>query len=117
MGYSLAISYVKSVDAWDPELGAAGRPRDVDEKSMGGSFENTKPNKADIAHVLKEDFFLDFNEAQHDPERDGRFMITQVEDDDGNKDAKGRWLADYDIQIVIQRTTPVKVGPLGTPSF
>lgn len=117
MGYSLTISYIKSVDAWDPEQGASGRPRGVDKKSMSSSFENTKPNKMDITYILKEEFYLDFSEADHDPEEDGRFMITQVEDDDGNKDVKGKWLADYDLRIVIQKTTPVKVGPLGTPSF
>ena len=117
MGYSLTILYVKSIDAWDPEQGASGRPRDIDEKSMSSSFENIKPNKTDIVHMLKEEFYLDFGEAHHDPETDGRFVITQVEDDDGTRDAKGRWLADYDLRVVIQKTTPVKVGPLGTPSL
>jgi len=117
MGYSLTISYVKSIDAWDPKQGAAGRSKDIDEKSMSSSFENTRPNRSDIAYILKDEFYLDFNEARHDPEMDGRFVITQLEDDDGNRDAKGRWLADYDLHVVIQKTTPVKVGPLGTPSF
>ena len=117
MGYQVTIQYMKSIDKWDPETGAEGRPRDVDEKTTTRSFENVKPSKADITYMVKEDFFLSFDDAHHDPEREGRFVITQVEDDNGNQDEKGRWLADYDIQISIVKTIPVKVGHFGTPSF
>jgi|GEM_PF-6426999 len=116
MGYLVTISYLKMVDGWDSEQGASGHPRDVDERKTSKSF-NHKPTKIDIARMVMNEFFLSFDDARHDPEVDGRFTISQIEDNDGNKDSEGKWLADYDLAISIEKTSHVKVGSLSTPSF
>ena len=116
MGYLVTISCLKMVDEWDPENGAAGRTREIDEQSTSKSF-NHKPTKFDISRLVNEKFFLTFSNAHHDPEVDGRFNISRIEDNDGSEDPNGKWLADYDLQIGIEKTSPVKVGPLDTESF
>jgi hypothetical protein len=116
MGYLVTISYLKMVTEWDPEQGATGNPRKVDEQRTSKFF-NHKPAKIDISRLVNKKFRPTFSNAIHDPEVDGRFNISRVEDDDGSEDPNGKWLADYDLQITIEKTSPVKVGPLNTNSF
>ena len=116
MGYLVTIAYLKSVDEWDPEQGAAGHSRDIDHQQLSKDF--TDPvSRDDIDHLIKKKYYLTLDDARHDPEEDGRFLISQIEDEDGAPDPNGKWLADYDLRITIMKTSSVKVGALGTPSF
>jgi hypothetical protein len=121
--YQIQISYQKYVDKWDPRAGAAGKPRFVDSQVFSTNRDH-KPTLKDVADLIEDKFFLNFKNAVPrlpgllpDPLYDGYFDLSRLEDDNGNADSKGQWLADYEIIIEINKLSPVKVGSFGFKNY
>jgi hypothetical protein len=114
--YIIRFSGEKRVDDWDPEQGAAGKDRIVD--NWEASIEsNTKPTLAQFNDFTYDRYGIGAREFRYwpnEPPWSGRFSANRVEDADGNSDNNGKYLADYDVYVTCVPTqNPVPVGHLG----
>jgi hypothetical protein len=111
--YTIHFSGEKRVDDWDPENGALGKDRIVD--NWEATIEsNLKPTLSQFSDFTYNRYGIGPNKFRHWPDEPGRFSASRLEDNDGNEDKNGRYLADYDVHITCTPTQDtVPVGHLG----
>ena len=115
--YIIRFNGEKRVDDWDPEQGAAGKNRIVD--NWEASIEsNTKPTLAQFNDFTYDRYGIGTREFHYWPDQPGRFSATRIENKDGKHDKNGRCLADYNVYVTCVPTqNPVPVGHLGLKSI
>jgi len=101
--YEITFTCVKTVDDWDPENGAQGRERIVDQWSK--TYETrARPTRNNLPSRFT-DFMYERTglTIHHDfvywPDEPGRFTTSCLENAEGFYDVEGRYLADYDVRI------------------
>ena len=111
--YIIQFDGEKRVDDWDPEQGAAGKDRIVD--NWTATIEsNARPTLAQFSDFTYNRYGIGPNKFQYWPDEPGRFSANRLEDEDGNDDEEGKYLADYDIYVTCTPTQdPVPVGHFG----
>lgn len=111
--YQITFYATKTVDDWDNENGASGKIRMVDEwKKVTES--NAKPTRTDFANFVYDRYSLATNQFRHWPDDPGRFTTNRIENNDGEEDPNGKYLADYDVVVQCRPISrEVKVGTFG----
>jgi hypothetical protein len=116
MKYQITFNAMKSVQDWDNENGASGDIRDID--AWSATIEsNAKPTRKDFVDFLYDRYSLNLNQFRLWPDEPGRFTTNRIENDNGEEDKKGKFLADYDVRVEcrpIQKEVPV--GTFGLKS-
>ena len=113
MKYQITFHATKMVDDWDNEQGASGKTRMIDEWSHSMES-NSKPTRTDFANFVYDRYSLATNKFLHWPDEPGRFTISRIENNDGEEDPSGKYLADYDVTVTCRRLSPdVPVGTFG----
>jgi hypothetical protein len=113
MKHQITFHATKMVDDWDNERGASGKTRMIDEWSHTMES-NAKPTRTDFANFVYDRYSLATNQFRHWPDEPGRFTINRIENDGGEEDPGGKFLADYDVTVTCRRLSPdVPVGTFG----
>lgn len=117
MSYKVEINCLKSVDRWGKD-GAEGKGRDVDAWSNYNVIERM-PEINDIDRLLDR-YDLEFSKFSFMPDdelNDGkkRFTFCRIENNEGEEDDNGNWLADYDIYVAVDKVEPVECPDFGLP--
>jgi uncharacterized protein (DUF2141 family) len=104
--YLLEIQLTKTVDGWNNEKGAKGAQRFSDHWNTTTKVSDL-PTKETIQRLLESsDRCLTFSEFNlFDP---GHYVLAVLENDNGDRDDNGKWLADYDIYIGVYKLDWVK---------
>lgn len=115
--YIISFNGEKRVQDWDPEQGALGNDRIVD--NWNSSIEsNAKPTIAQFSDFTYPRYGIGPNKFRYWTDEPGRFSASRVEDGDGNENKHGKYLADYDVYITCTPTqNPIVVGHLGLKSI
>lgn len=118
MSYRIEITGIKSIDRWAG--GAEGKPRDIDAWSNDCILERI-PEIKDIDRLLDR-YGLEFSKFSIIPDYEStnfphkkRFIMTRLEDDGGEPDENGAWLAYYDIYVTVDKIEPVECPDFGFP--
>jgi hypothetical protein len=114
MRYLITFTANKTVQDWDDKDGASGAFREVD--TWSATIEsNAKPTQEDFSDFVYDRYSLKANQFRHWPDEPGRFSLSRIEDRDGQGDPKGKFLADYDVNVTCRPISyDVPVGTFGT---
>jgi len=116
MKYQVTMHAMKEVDDWDEENGATGKGRLVDQWSKTMTLDH-KPTRRDFADFVYDRYSLPANQFRYWEEEPGRFTMNRVENNDGEADERGHYLADYDVIIkCVPLQKEVSVGNFGLES-
>jgi hypothetical protein len=107
--YQITLSGMKTIADYDPEEGETGNSRIVDTWEVTVASDSV-PSR-DSGRRLLNDFTFDrygvgAKDLRYWPNEPGRFSTNRLEDEDGNEDLNGRFIADYDIRMTVVRTSP-----------
>lgn len=106
--HQIIVSWCKDVDRWSNETGAEGKGHGVDgwHRIFEISF-SCQVVDEDILNAIREsDRYGVADTLCHWPDEPGRFTTNRIEDDEGNPDDNGRWLADYDVWVETRKVFP-----------
>jgi len=112
--YEIIFSGLKTVDDWDPENGAQGKERIIDQWS--NTYKSTtKPSRASIrshfTDFIYEKTGLRVQDFYYWTDEPGRFTTNRLENNNGFADDDGHYLADYDIRIewrIVEPSQPLQ---------
>jgi hypothetical protein len=111
------IRFEGEKQVWDPEQGAAGKIRGVDEWSATVES-NSKPTRDQFNDFTYNRHGIGANQFRYWPDEPGRFSANRVENRDGDADENGKYLADYDVYVTCTPVqNPVPVGHLSLESI
>lgn len=108
----------KEVSDWDNEKGAGTQRTIIMEQSGLVEAPNVDQLKKEIQRwtekwglSFKE--FGRFDEGDENESLGGRFSFNQIEDDEGDEDKNGNYLADYDLYVKVMKTERVPCPKFG----
>lgn len=104
----IKVSLEKTVSGWS-EDGCDGKYRSIffESDTLDSGMERESVNAKIEGFLVK--YGLDFSkfERVEDWCDDARYDFCDVEDDSGNSDEDGKWLADYSLSFQVFKTTEV----------
>jgi hypothetical protein len=107
--YQITLNGTKTVSDYDRENGDQDNPRIADTWETT-TTSNSIPRGPSGRRLLNDFIFdrygLGANDLKYWNEEPNRFSASRIEDEDGNENPNGPFIADYDIYITIVRTSP-----------